>query len=536
MKLSNRKNENSILSNSSVYSLLAVYMPLSALIAFIIILDSIINIKLPVIIFSAAGVISALAASLYSDIMKNVKSSRVSANIRGGIIVIIISYFITSMFMKESSWGEKFFPNIINIPASAFAVYIWVSVISLKQLFNARMQFELITENYRGEELKEQIFGNPALLQFTDENIKKSRHKYFFQLSVICILVIICAVFNIHLPLLLFFLFILMLTGAACIYGLFEIIKWEQYFAGEGINLSAPDRTKRILAIIILTVLGIIFAVFLSSDKSLISFSLITGLFAWLLSLLPRSAAESMRTNRDVEFMNMDLPPDFSAFQEIPSSPFMQLLSKYGLMIIKYGLIILGAVLFIRFMISPLLKRNRINDKLTFREKLFRIISEWFKGMTEAIVLFFDNLKKNNAMKLRKQNDEKIKNAAEILFNAYSPAKKQDMRQSITLFARLIIWGSETRNITWKPSHAPGEYCSILAAAVNAHIEAKFPAPLAADFHTHDSDTALQRQNTGIIRCGEIFEKAIYSAETLSDNERKEFNDLVEEITLITHS
>ena len=537
MKSSDQKINNGILSNRPVYSLLAVYMPLSALVAFILIIDSIINIKLPVIIFIAAGVISSLAASVYSDFMKDVKSSRVSADVRGGIIIIIFSYIISSMFLRESSWSEKFFPNIINIPSSVFSVYIWVSVISLKQLFKARMQFEIITENFQDDELKEQLFVNPALLQYTDENIKKTKNSYFYQLNIICTLVIICALFNIHLPLSLFILLLIMLTGAVCVYGLFEIIIWEQYFAGEGLNLSAPDRIKRILAIIILTCLGLTAAILLSSDKSLIPFSLISGFFAWLFSLFPQSLAAKEDTYRNDEFLTMELPPDFNAFEEIPISPLLRLLSKYGIMIVKYGLIILGAALFIRFMISPLLKRNRINHKQTFRERLILIIIEWLKGIKETIILFFDHVRKGNSKKLKKQNIDKINSTAEILFNVYSPAKKQDIRQSITLFARLIIWGSEARDVTWKPSHAPGEYCAILAAAPALHLSAPLSASVAANAretslqNTQDADIAKQRQNKGIIRCGEIFEKAIYSAEALSDDERKEFNDLVEEIT-----
>ena len=527
MKSFDKKIDRGILSNSPVYSILVVYMPLSALIAFIFIIDSFIPIKLSLVIFILTSGISALAASFYSDFMKDVKASRAAANIRGGIIIILITYAVSSICLAEKSWSEKFIPNITNIPASVFAVYIWVNVISLKQLFNARMQFEKITENYQNEQLKEQLFGNPALLQYTDENIKKARYKYFSQLTVICILVIICVIYKIHLPLPLFFMFLLMLSGAVCIYGLFEIIKWEQYFAGEGINLSAPDRAKRILAIIILTFLGLVSAFLLSFEKSLMPFSLISGFFSWFFSLFARPAAKSEYIIRDEDFTSMDLPPDFSGFYEAPDSTFMQLLTKYGLTIIKYGLIVLGSVLFIKFMISPLFRKNRIKDKLTFREKLFRIVIEWFKGIITAVVLFFKHLKNNNKMKIKKQNADKIKNTAEILFNTYSPAKKQDMRQSITLFARLIIWGGETRDVTWKPSHAPGEYCAILAAApaviANTNLAANFPA--------QDSDTALQRQNAGIIRCGAIFEKAIYSADVLSDEERKEFKNLVKEIT-----
>jgi hypothetical protein len=89
------------------------------------------------------------------------------------------------------------------------------------------------------------------------------------------------------------------------------------------------------------------------------------------------------------------------------------------------------------------------------------------------------------------------------------------MRRSVTLFARLIIWGSDVFQLTWKPSYAPGEYCAILAssAASTAALEG----------------ASLKKEK--IIRCGELFEQALYSAEILSTAEQREFKNLVEEIT-----
>jgi len=529
MKSFDKKN---ILSNSSVYSLLALYMPLSVIIAFTFILDSMAGGEIPEVLFLSTSVISALAASLYSVLMKDVKSGRTAANIRGGIIILVIFYIISSLYRSHLSWIDKFFPNMINISVSVCAVFIWNSVISLKQFFNARIRFEIITESFQGEQLKERLFSDPSLLLYNDEHIRKARYNYFFQLSVICIFTVICLIFNIHLPLSLYIFIIIMIAAAVCIYGFFEIINWEQYFASEGINLSAHDRSKRISAVIIIIIPGIIIALLLSSNKNLIPFSIITGFFTWFFSLFDRQYTVIDTAAGYDAFTNQVITPDLSVFEELPpSSPVLQTISKYGLLIIKYSLIILAAVFFIRFMISPLLNRGEKKEKIKISKNIFLIISEWFRGIIEAIVSFFANLKENNTMKLRKQNTDQINKTAEILFNVYSPVKKQDMRQSITLFARLIIWGGETRNVTWKPSHAPGEYCAILADAVYCGT-----AGCDAVIISHNGGIDLQKQNKNIIRCGAIFEKAIYSAEVLSDEERKEFNDLIEEITAVTPS
>jgi hypothetical protein len=440
--------------------------------------------------------------------MKDIKSSRLPGNIRGGIIIIAIIYIITSPFARGSPWDERFMPNLINVSASVCALYTWGSVISLKQLFKARRQFEIITEMYQGEQLQEKLFEDSSLLYYTDENINKAWQNYFFQLGVICVLTLVSAIFRIHLPLALYILLIIILLSGVCIHGLFEIIRWEQYYASEGINLCAHNRTKRLLAIIVLSLFGLAFALLLTSDNNLVPFSLVTGFFAWLFSLLRRSSVQVEHRDSSENIMRRELMPEFIQFEDIPSSPVWELISKYGLVVIKYILIILAAAIFIRFMISPFLNRGEEFQKLSLRKKLLHIITEWYRGMIDAFSSFFFHLKKDKVMKLKKINADIINSTAQTILGAYSPVKKRDIRRSLTLFARLIIWGSEVWNVKWKPSHAPGEYCSILAAAIPADI-----------------------QNEGIIRCGVLFEKALYSAEVLSDTERKEFKFLVKKIT-----
>jgi hypothetical protein len=182
---------------------------------------------------------------------------------------------------------------------------------------------------------------------------------------------------------------------------------------------------------------------------------------------------------------------------------------------LRYGFIIIATSLFILFMISPLLNRVSSSAELTFRERLGRIITELFKGLLAGLVSLFTFFKSRNIVqKLRKPGAEEIQRMTGAVLRAYSQAKKSDMKRSVTLFAQLIIWGSEVRSVIWRPTHAPGEYCNLLASS----------AP-------PNSEVSLWHRNKEIIRCGEIFEKALYSNEVLSDVERKEFSDLIEGIT-----
>ena len=504
---------DSLLSNAPVYSILAVYMPLSALTAYIFLLEALLSINLNAVLLLAGAAISAAAASFYHDFMKDIKASRIAANIRGAVIITALIYLFASLLNTQTSWREKFIPNFFNIPSSACAVYSWISVITLKQLFFARKQFEIITEMYEGQQLKEKLFEDSGLLQYTDEKINKARRSYFVQLGIIAVLVLSGIIMKIKFSLPLYLLLIVILTGGTCIYGLFKIISWEQYYAGEGINLSGHDRVKRILAVLVLTFSGIAFAWLVSSDNSVIPISVILAFFAWLFSLFRRTTPQTEQPPPEIgQFTGEGISPGLMPYEDSAWNPFWEQILKYGLIILKFSLVILVIFLFIKFMISPLLNRSGILGRIPFFRRLVLIIKQWCEGVLEAILSFF-NYRNRNSQKTRgKYGDEEINRAAKNILSAYSAAKKRDVQKSVNLFARLIIWGTEVRRADWKPSYAPGEYCGILA-------ERK---PL---------DGAALRLNSGILRCGDLFEKALYSAYVLSNEEQNEFKNLVDEIT-----
>jgi hypothetical protein len=517
-----KSSKSGLLSNGPFYTLLVLYMPLSALAAMVFLLGD--SLSLPSVIIIISGCVSALAASLYCDFMKDVKASRIAANVRGGIIVMIIFYGAASLMRQGIPLEERFQPDIANMMPALGALYAWVSVVSLKQLFSARKRFEEYTELYRGEQLQKALYEDAYMLRYTDEEIIKKRRNYMIQLVIIGIFTFISVIGKVHMPIALYILLTGILAGGVGICGFFEVMRWEQYYAGEGIALSVSDRIKRIGGMGIFILLCVICAFFLASDESLLPFSAVTGFFAWFFSLF-RPLLFLFTGNS--EFQPFEQPMDFTPFLPPPEAkaahPVLQWLVDYSIIILRYSVIILLTGGFLRFMVSPLLNRGKaFGENLTFRQKLICIMGEWLKGLVTALASLFALLKNGKTRrKLNQYDAEAIRRAAASILGAYSPAKKQDMKRSVTLFARLIIWGGAVRQVVWKPAHAPGEYCGILAASMRESPEGEGA----------DGGSLLKRVNEGIIRCGELFEKALYSAEVLSDEERKEFKDLIEEIT-----
>jgi hypothetical protein len=511
--------EGGFLSNGPLYTLLAMYMPLSVLLALLLLARTIILVALPLASIIASSCVSAVIASLYCDFMKNVKS-RLLADIRGAIIISGVIYALVSVFRLELPFGRRFSPGVINILSVMGSLYAWCSVISLKQVFSARRHFEIYTELYREDQLQKVLREDISLLQDIDERITKRRRNYIVQLVIIGILTIINVIMKIPLSLLFCLLLIGILVVGVFICGFFGIMRREQHYAVEGIALSAADRLKHTEGMWVLILLCTVCAILAASDTSLLPFSKLAVFFLWLFSLFGCFSSPSAITFGPESFETMELPSFIPPATEDEHGMFPAWLVEYGAMIIKYSLIFLAVAAFIRFMISPLLNRGKPTaGKLKFRERLWRIIAEWFKGMLIALSTFYAFLRNNKtARKLNKYSSEEIRRTASTILNAYSQAKKQDMRRSATLFARLIIWGSEVCDVDWKPSYAPGEYCGILAASMAAAA----------------ATSALDLIGEKIIRCGELFEQALYSAEVLSAAEHREFKNLVEEITSTT--
>jgi hypothetical protein len=515
------------------YSFIAVYLPLAVLSALAFLLKGFLPLSpVPLLV---CGVFGALAATLYCDFMTaptgdaNTQTSRTAADIRGLLIVLVLAYGFSSLMRGGIPWAQRFLPDFSTIVALVGTFYTWVSVVSLKQFFNTRRRFESYTHSYQGEQLHKALFDDLDFMQYIEQDINKIKQNYIVQFVVVGIVLSVNIAYKVSIPLGLYLFLAAILAGGICIYGFFGVMRREHHCAAEGLTLSSFDRTKHILGIGLFSVLSILVAVVLSSDRSLFSFSVIigflnlvftllrwiVGLFVMLWGLVWLLISRLFPEKAEPEPME---PGSLSAFlgpaEESGPSPFWTWF--------KYGLIIIAAAVFIRFMISPLLNRGGAPfGKMGFRRKLWHIAAEWFRGVSAGLFSFWAFIRKRGTgQKLRRPAPSagEVHNAAASVLGAYSPAKKREMKLSATLFARLILWGGEVRQVAWKPTHAPGEYCSLLAAV----------PPLEEVPSTVTLPTTV---NEGIIRCGELFEKALYSAEVLSEAERDEFKYLVEEIT-----
>jgi hypothetical protein len=255
----------------------------------------------------------------------------------------------------------------------------------------------------------------------------------------------------------------------------------------------------------LITALG---ALLFASERSILPFSWITGFLSRLLALLarlPRPTREEAPVLPEAPMLterSMGPNPLLEMMEPTEPWPFWDWL--------KYGAIVLVALAFLWFMVKPLFSRDRLNPEgLSLGKRLRRLILGWIKALRSGTALFWTSLfGGGRTVKIGATHAAELRSLSAELLSAYSPAKRREMRRSVTLFARLILWGSASYQTPWKDSRAPGEYCALLAS--RAAAEAELPG--------------------AIIRCGELFERALYSERVLNGDERREFSTLVEGI------
>lgn len=506
-----------------LYSILAVYIPWSILVTGLPLIGGIIkhllhDISIPYVSIFVPAFFCGIIALIYTGMIKNLRGDHTAANIRGTVIITAASYIIASLLRSDLSPDRRiqqcFQPGIDNIFGAIAALYVWTFVLYLREIFKAREFFESHTRHYEGENLRRIMLEDSVLMGDADTNIRKLISIYGFQLVVIGALAIVSGVMKIAMPLPFLILLMILYVSAACIFAILELFKKEQYFAGEGIAVPAPERSKRIIAILFFSLSTAAAALLFSSDNNILPISIISSFFAWLASLFSRLGKPREMPGFEPEKFMPEASPRMDLRQILgvePSEPWP--FWDY----VKYAAIVLLILGFIWFMIKPLLSRSA-GGRIPFPLKLARLALQWLNAVSQGLTYFFSSLKKDSGSVKINPDARAIRSMAADLLVAYSPEKRRDMKNSLTIFARLILWGTETLHVSWKPSRAPGEYCAALGQALTASV------------------TKLVHSNTAeiydaIIRCGELFEEALYSAEALTWDKQEEFKEMVEKVT-----
>ncbi|GHU05203.1 hypothetical protein FACS1894147_11140 [Spirochaetia bacterium] len=522
---------HSILAMYMPFSILGLLIPLSLRIATSLeMVRALVTPRFVVEIWLSMGIplfAAALFTTVYYAFMKADKSDHTASNMRGLVIMAAVSYILSSLLRINSpSLASRLAPGGQNVLSAVFTLYIWNYVLGILNMFAGREQFEAYTAAYQGDRLRQVMLDNAEEMSAFVAGVNKVKALYIVQLVVLSVLIVLSVILDAaavkelqraqH-PLLIIVPIAVMLCAAGILSLLASYLR-ELEYAGEGITLSVPGRTTGMagMGLFVSAIAGI--SLILSAGKNWIPFSLVTYFFAWLGSLITRQPPPPREITPD-EYLAGDPPAadmmlDTGAIfggERIESGKFWTYL--------QWAVVIIAVLLFSWFMLEPLINRKRQGKGASLAMKLRAFLVQWLRSLRYAIANFFAAFRAGKGTRLERPGADALKRMSEDIFAAYSAGKRKEIRQSVTLFARLIIWGQNTRKVFWRPTLGPAEFCALLSAAPEAPPEDETAGP---------ADPALAED---IIRCGGLFEEAIYRASELSEEKRVEFKQLVERIT-----
>ena len=500
-----------------LYRILEIYIPLSVVILWAPIpgiLYRLVSLD-PVVVFyeslwCIAAFFCAIISSFYVIVVKKNSMQLRIADLRGGIFMLLLSYFFVSMFLnREIPIPNKFLPSVNSVGAGLASFVTWFSVIFIKKIFNGLELFASFTASYKTDELQHNMREFAPEMMWTEQELKSLIRQYGLQFIPPSLVLSAPAIGNP--PLFTALVFFLFCTGFLLM-GYLGLQRRELVYACEGISLGIRDKVLPIPIIALGIAIAIVVSMAGSSDKSFLPPEIVFGFFAWLGSLLMSL------------FTPME-PLDFSFLQR-QSGPSMQSASALtetleegvpweGWIYVRYVVIGILAFLFFLFMVYPFLKSRgfTLNPKL-----LLAAIINWAQSLKKDILAFLSAFKEKGSS-IKMPDREKLQKIKNDLLSGTT--KRKDVKSSVNLFARLILWGIDDMKVPWKPSFAPGEYAGLLSEAVFSRAREE-QSEIAGD------------TSRGISRSAELFEKALYSDRQLSREELKEYRLLVEGIIEIS--
>lgn len=400
------------------------------------------------------------------------------------LVFYILFLIFVSVIMKRIS--ESNMTSVSFIPFTLINYFYFVYNYKSVHLYQ---EFEEQCVGLSKKELKEKLYHNNTIALEYSQNIKTSITSQLF-FAVLCIifytfekkyyndganstgLILVCYLFCVFL----LFLF-------------FSTNKNEVYYAFLGFDNIFSYRQRIVKTSVVICLIAVFFAIFLSYDKALLNFKFV---LSWLKKIV---VVES----------NVIQKKDFKEFQEPKfeslvftdaykpqSNSFESILS----LLIQGVFALLLLFIVFRYLIKPF-----FDDKfLAFfkNNKIKHYFQKFFANLKKIFSILFGG----SSIELQKYTTVESKsfydNISEFLKKSKkSKAKKDELDRFTKKYMKLVDW-AKSKEISYKKTYGPLEFCKMI-----------------------NVDSA--------VKAGEIFEKALYSFELVSEAEEIEFNKLIDE-------
>jgi len=402
-------------------------------------------------------------------------------------VFYLIFLILISVFIKRIS--NNLVTAISFIPFTLINYFYFIYNYKSIHLYH---EFEEQCVGLSKKELKEKLYHNNVIALDYSANIKKT---FFSQLcfAILCIILFIIQKNYLHYEsnLLLAFVLIGYLICVFLNFLFFSTNKNEVFYAFLGFDKIFSFRNKIVKNSVIICAISVFFTLFLSFDKAIFNYK-------FLLALLKKIFVVESTVIQKSDIKNFSEPsmPSLILTDEVYKPYNNQIWNVLGYIIqIIFGILLVIFVL--HFLLKPFFNEKFIDF---FKNNK---IKKYFMNFVQNLKKFFKSLFGSS---LQLQNYTTVESKSfydsinEFLKKSKkSKEKKEELDRFTKKFMKLVDW-AKSKEIIYKKQYAPFEFCKMINLA-------------------------------SAIKAGEIFEKALYSKELVSEQEEQEFINLIDEIT-----
>ena len=425
-------------------------------------------------------------------------------------ILMYIIFWAFLLVLNKGSIKERLTPTLHQgiLILMLGMQYVWA--VYLSNLFFEYEQFLEFCRDYKGTELFSKLREQGEITSSSGSALRLSVILSFIPIIIICAISIVLGrdFFPISSVTLLF-------SAVSCFfsaltYAYVSLTKEERFYAGQGLESVFDKSRDRFRFALVIIVISAVTAFFYAKPDALFTENGQTPFYiaflAWLIKLL----GSRERKHSD---LTLDIPEYKDAEPAAESDVFIPLEGvnenidlSWITDIIKILSLIILAVLFLTAVFGPFLKKDW--KDFWKEKKLLKYLMMFFKSFKEFIKTLFFPVHNEKPLVVSEAAGKLTHSLAEFAHLKKSKEKKAEIGRLSKKYIELCVWG-ETAGSACTAATAPFEY--------------------AQQLYMH---TGWYKQE--LFTIAELFEKALFSASLISEEEEKEFYKLIENITSLS--
>lgn len=424
------------------------------------------------------------------------------------IIFAVIFVYIILVILNDKPLSQKFILSGKDFYILFINFVFWFLDYYFESTFSVWNYFLEISEGKSGENLYRALRDDEFLMEKSIASLRSLKTISLIFVSFISFIIFISWLnsYNFSVRSICFFITMICLHFFLCAY--IKNSLDELRFGGMGIVSIFQFAVKRLVAVLAILIICFSLAFIVSPGHKIIDKnfhfdfekSFIVKIISFISSLIPDGSNDLFETMHeelpDILLPNMgdtSLTEEDLKYLAIESTDNTERFKEIVNMII----ITVSIIVFVVFMFLPLFSkkfRNFIKEN-----KLYKILKSFFNNIKDFFVKLFSG--KNNKAGLKIQREKKLYSdfIKKTEKSEMSKEKKKEIGEFAKIFFKLVSIGEE-KNILLTDSMTPMEYISLMIKS-------------------------FEGQKDELYKIGFLFEKALYSKDCLTQEEKNEYNE-----------